>query len=421
MAREQDTLNQGDGVTSDQIRRDINRTRAEMDQTVDQLGNRLRPRHLLDEVLDYFNSGESNTGVNPGQQLRSTANTVISRLKDHPMPAVLIGAGIAWLFMEGDAKSRTRLAQWDRAGRRGDIGNWRNLPEHGGSVVDARTGEPYDEATYGRGADYGQRPGSESVGYGQNVEAGHAWREESSDRPGLSEKAREKFSSAAGIVGDKASSIGESISGAAQSAKEGLSSAAGTVGQYARGAGTSTREYGSQAYDYAGRGYQTAKNGIVDAMEEYPLISGVAALALGAVAGLILPATRRENELMGEYSDQVKDKVQQAGEQVYEQGKAVATAATSVVTDAASEKGLDSKDALLEKGKHVATDVGNAVAGSASKLIDDVKQMAQDATQAFSESSRREGLAPDQLKEAAKDVAVKAKDAAKEQTQHKSM
>lgn len=416
MAREQDTLNQGnEGATSDQIRRDIHRTRAEMDQTVDQLGNRLRPRHLLDEVLDYFTSSGSNGPISPGQSVRSTASTVVDRLKEHPMPAVLIGAGIAWLFFEGDAKSRTRLAEWDRGGRRGDIGNWRNLPERGGSVVDARTGEPYDEATYARGA-----------------QGDPGWQGESANRPGLSAKAREKFSAAAGIAGEKATSIGQGVTSAAQSAKEGLVGAAGatrdfasrsaeTVGEYAQDVGEKARTYSHQAYDYAGRGYSSAKRGVGEAMEEYPLMSGVAALALGAVAGLLLPATRRENQLMGEYADQVKEKVQEVGEQVYEQGKSAAQAATSAVTESAGEKGLGSKDALLEKGKHVATDVGNAVAGSAGKLIDDVKQMAQDATQALSESTRREGLQPAQLKDAAKEAAAKAKVAAKEQAQSKSI
>ena len=45
------------------IRSDIDVTRRRMDDTMDALGERLQPRHLLDEVLGYFrgNSSEGET------------------------------------------------------------------------------------------------------------------------------------------------------------------------------------------------------------------------------------------------------------------------------------------------------------------------------------------------------------------------
>src|SRR5688572_311772 len=36
---------------SDEIRRDIDRTRAEMDSTIDELGQRLQPQNLFDEIV----------------------------------------------------------------------------------------------------------------------------------------------------------------------------------------------------------------------------------------------------------------------------------------------------------------------------------------------------------------------------------
>ena len=40
-------------------------------------------------------------------------------------------------------------------------------------------------------------------------------------------------------------------------------------------------------------------------MEEYPLAVGIGFAALGALIGVLLPRTRREDELLGEQSDQL--------------------------------------------------------------------------------------------------------------------
>ena len=43
-----------ENASSEEIRSDIKGTRREMDETLDELGERLHPRHLLDEVIDIF-------------------------------------------------------------------------------------------------------------------------------------------------------------------------------------------------------------------------------------------------------------------------------------------------------------------------------------------------------------------------------
>ena len=60
-----------DHASSDEIRRDIDRTRHEMDHTLEELETRLHPRHLLDDVLDLFRSG--------GPAHVSRSDTVMSR------------------------------------------------------------------------------------------------------------------------------------------------------------------------------------------------------------------------------------------------------------------------------------------------------------------------------------------------------
>ena len=108
-----------ESASSDEIQSDIRGTRRDMDQTLDQLGERLHPRHLLDDVLDLFrNTPEGSASRN---QLTRTSKrvgrTVAAELKEHPLPALLVGAGLLWWIIdantdddngEADAEQRER-------------------------------------------------------------------------------------------------------------------------------------------------------------------------------------------------------------------------------------------------------------------------------------------------------------------------
>jgi hypothetical protein len=80
------------------------------------------------------------------------------------------------------------------------------------------------------------------------------------------------------------------------------------------------------------------------AVREQPLAVGAACLGLGLLAGLLAPATPRENELMGEASDQLKDQVKdqarEVGEQAMERGKEAASAMAGAVKKEADRQGL---------------------------------------------------------------------------------
>jgi hypothetical protein len=106
---------------TDALREDIDVTRQRMDNTIDSLGERLQPRHLVDEVLGWFR-GESadgdsrlshlrekvTTGAN--QAVRSTVETV----KANPLPALVIGAGIAWMIYESQ-RDKSSDRTWSRS------------------------------------------------------------------------------------------------------------------------------------------------------------------------------------------------------------------------------------------------------------------------------------------------------------------
>src|SRR3954452_16309484 len=87
-----------ENVSTDEIRSDIKGTRRDMDETLDELGERLHPRHLLDDVLDLFRSSPSGNASRDqiARTSKRVGRTVATELKEHPLPALLVGAGLVW-------------------------------------------------------------------------------------------------------------------------------------------------------------------------------------------------------------------------------------------------------------------------------------------------------------------------------------
>lgn len=67
-----------------------------------------------------------------------------------------------------------------------------------------------------------------------------------------------------------------------------------------------------------------ARRGLGKAIEERPLAVGLAALGVGLLAGVALPATRREDELLGETRDDLLASARDAGQDALEKGREMA-------------------------------------------------------------------------------------------------
>lgn len=351
-------------ASSGEIRSDIRRTRAEMDETVDALADRLRPRHLLDDLLDAFRSGSGDGAASDiKDRAKQLGSSALSKLKNHPMPAALIGAGIVWLIFD-ESSGDGRAAGRDRPGR------WRDedLIERSGSFVDARTGRRYDE----------------SYGLADEQTAG-AGGDQGSDGPGV-----------LGQVRDKAVQVGQQISDTAGSAAATIADAT----SYFRG---QTAERMSGAFAGAGRGARRGidygRRGMEQALDEYPLAATAAALAAGVLTGLLLPGTRREDELLGEQAERLKEHAKKKGQEVVQRGKDVAEATVGAASEEARRQGV-TPAALADKAKHVAQALTGAAGDAAARegltdLPGKVTAVAERAREAAKDKGRQQ---TDQMK-----------------------
>src|SRR4030095_16631120 len=72
--------------SSEEIRREIERTRSQMDEAVEAIGEKLSPGRFVDELwLRAQTEG---------------AAAFTNTMRDHPIPFALVGLGLGWLVME---------------------------------------------------------------------------------------------------------------------------------------------------------------------------------------------------------------------------------------------------------------------------------------------------------------------------------
>jgi gas vesicle protein len=149
---------------------------------------------------------------------------------------------------------------------------------------------------------------------------------------------------------DKRDSAKESVMGATQTVKEKLVGARDSVSDTA---GSATARVGEATPDreQVKRQARQAKG----LAQENPLGLAIGSIAVGFIAGLLVPATRVEDEKLGEVSDQVIEKAKQTGQEALEHGKQVAQetaqSAQETLKDSAQQHGQEVKQTAQENAQ----------------------------------------------------------------------
>lgn len=254
-------MTDNDNRDPETIAREIRETQAEMSRTVDSIGEQLTPRSLLNALLD---KAEGNN---------VDARALLDGARRNPLALGLIAAGGIWLVSDSDAKLSSLTPS--RTDRDADAGKHdhhldRGYVEHM-SRVEPRDGE--DDLSYYRRRDHAR------ASY-LMIERGHA-EDEASFRQRLDD------------------------------ATEAMRHRRDALSQQARAAGSRVRAQGSAALGKARRTY-----------DEHPLLGGIAAAFLGALAGSAVPPTRAETGQLGKLGakaiDDVVSRTLEVGQQVRE-------------------------------------------------------------------------------------------------------
>ena len=149
-------------------------------------------------------------------------------------------------------------------------------------------------------------------------------------------------------IQDKKDSAKESVVGVTQSVKEKLVGAKDTAGSATSRVGDATPDR-EQVAQQARRAKGLA--------QENPLGLAIGSIAVGFIAGMLVPATRIEDEKLGEVSDRVVEQAKQTGQEALEHGKQVAQetaqSAQETMKQSAQEHGEQVKETAQENAQAV--------------------------------------------------------------------
>lgn len=145
-----------------------------------------------------------------------------------------------------------------------------------------------------------------------------------------------------GNKGSMLSSAGETLSGAASSTYQAVGNTANSayesVGNAASSVYGSVSDLAGGTIDKAGELVGQIQEKYEYYLEENPLVVGAVALAVGAAVGLSIPSTRYEDELVGEVRENLMSKVSDKLSGTIDKVKNIAGEAKNAVTESVTEE-----------------------------------------------------------------------------------
>jgi len=264
-------------ANSNEIRDNIRRTRAAMDETLAALSAKIHPKTLLDDVIDSFSSADGENGVSDmGQKL-------LASIKTNPIPLGLIATGLTWMVL---------------------------------SSRDQDTDRPNGSF--------------------------------SNDEEGLRrsrQPERHRWGSSAAVA---------DLDWERRRALEGKSDEDENTSRLGRVA-----KAPAHAVRGVGRGLQRGGHAISNGIEDHPFSIGLTALSLGLIAGMFLPASSKEDKILGPRSDRLLDSAKNAGKDLIHDAKSAVKAGADAAERSLREEEL-TRSGLTKRTTHVVRDAVEA-------------------------------------------------------------
>lgn len=307
----------------DVIREQIERTREDMSQTINELQERLSPQHLAQQARDsvreatvgrvqQFVGTAGETATQVARRAQDAAGPVVEQVREqvreHPVPIALAGAGagLVWWLMRRSSNrqewSSNDMYEWDddttgtrdyasldlRNADRRDASEWQS----DGSWLSLFRDNPVPASIAAASIGYmlWSRRAAATSDDGLDMRSAYGTEPDDDFGPSTTERVTDAARDVTRQAREKASALGEQVSETVQSVRV--------------RAGRVSRQTSTQFDRW---------------MQDNPMAVGVAALAAGAVIGLSVPRTRAENQVMGASRDALVDRAADSAEQLKDQ------------------------------------------------------------------------------------------------------
>ena len=305
-----------EGERTQDIKHEIERTRAGLSATVDALETRLKPSEIRHVVSGELTHIEERVRETVKEQLDEAKRAVQVELGE-AREAIKDGIGAADAALRRgltDARAAVKedvseaVSKTKHAVRAATLGKVENLATHIGDTMNETRDSLVNTVR--------QNPIPAAM-----VGAGVLWLLMSRSKTAASAMTRAR--SAAGTAAhqltdstshklhDASDAVGSALHGAGETASQLAHRASDTAQHWASDA----REATSGALHGAQEGIESAGRSLQTTFRDNPLALGAGALILGAVVGAALPRTAREDELLGEARDHLLEKAGDAAHQ----------------------------------------------------------------------------------------------------------
>ena len=301
---------------SEQLERETENCREQLADTLAELRERLTPGQVVDQLVDY---AQDTTGGLFYHNLKR-------QVADNPIPVAVLGAGLAWLMlsnrkagMSGPRVSQAVKATRDSVSETADAAAdaWRDASSQG-----KEAGARGFDAVGSAAADVREGFRSGTAKATEAAEAASRVGETASD---AASRLRDKLAETTSRAKGAASAVGDTVSSSYERATLGASRAASAVADSASGVASSATSSGRAFFDFC---------------REQPLVLAGIGVAVGAALGAMLPPSEAEDQLMGEVSDEFKEKAQHFASEQVEKAKAVGEHASEAAGGEAQRQDL---------------------------------------------------------------------------------
>jgi hypothetical protein len=318
-----------EATETDQIERDLERTRSRMDRRLDELQERLSPGQIANDALSYLSGGDGT----------EFTQSLVTKVKANPLPAVLTGVGLAWL-MASNARPDS-----PRARKHNDVDYAARLRDAEAGIV--RLPNEGDEAHAER----------------LDVARGRVL--------GVTRDASDTAASYGQKIKDALASARQSLRETSHDLQSNLSNAAGAASDTAQRRGIALHE---GMTDMA----NTTRQSLASATSNPVALGALAAIA-GLVVGALIPTSDEEERMLGATATKVRSAGRELAQDVVDRTGSVASDALGAVKESADAHGLRAEKPV---GELLADLKSGELAGA-------VKQVAGEATDASKESAQK--------------------------------
>ena len=107
------------------IRAEIEETRAQMGDTLDEIGERLRPSHIKQQIGQGIHDATvgrvEDAARNAADSVSGAGRRLVNVVRDNPIPAAMVGVGLTWLLFGGRGHSSGGYDNQRSAGVQGGV------------------------------------------------------------------------------------------------------------------------------------------------------------------------------------------------------------------------------------------------------------------------------------------------------------